>query len=63
MMGWNVTGLRIDWRATAGPGGRMPGIQGFVGFGALAAVVALIGSCLALILRCVFLVSSDRSIP
>ena len=51
VMGWNVTCSSIGWMGAAGLGGWMLGIQGFAGFGALTAVVAVIGAGLALYRR------------
>jgi predicted MFS family arabinose efflux permease len=51
VMGWNVTCSSIGWMGAAGLGGWMLGLQGFAGFGAMTAVVALIGAGLALFRR------------
>jgi predicted MFS family arabinose efflux permease len=51
VMGLNVTCSSIGWLGAAGLGGWMIGTYGFAGFGPLAAAVAVIGACLALMRR------------
>jgi DHA1 family inner membrane transport protein len=51
VMGLNVTGSSLGWIGAAGLGGWMIGAYGFVGFGPLAAAMALFGAALALLRR------------